>query len=235
MTQADEENDSRAKYLVLHLADKLKAAKRFRESGQIEQAAREIFQAVNIGEEALATNPDYYDNFLVLNIVARLHTFREKDAPDDIRHKNYDRAIQLLRLACEMEPDDNVAPTLLAGLLISRENFAEALSLLENVYVRENPRSTGVLNHLCSAYIILGRYPEALRTAEEFIAINPQSHLAWEHKAQALLGLHDIEGAEAARCENERLRLLKQARSEVGHAAGAMDRDITRGGGARLT
>ncbi len=227
MTQPNDEIDSAAREFFSYLNKRFLAAKGFKREGRIQESNNEILMAVEIGEEALDDNPKYYDDVYLLNLIARLHVARAENAPDgDMRRKNSKRAIELLRKACEIEPQNNITSTFLARLLIRKRDFEEALELLEGVYAREKPPNAAVLDNLCDIYLKSGQAEAALQMAEEFIAVYPHSHIAWNHKAQALLGLNNRPDAEVARQESMRLyELRRQVRASEDHAERAIRRD----------
>jgi tetratricopeptide (TPR) repeat protein len=88
-------------------------------------------------------------------------------------HAYYDRtAIRLLDEVLKKDPDNTDALCAKATVLLSQHHFADALPLAEKAAVI-NPYSSAVYGIMTDAYVELGKYNEAVKTADKMVSVRP--------------------------------------------------------------
>ena len=109
---------------------------------------------------------------------------------------DYERALAETRTALELRPDDSQTLALQAFVHRRAGRVQEALRLLERVVVAESG-SANLWHNVGETYWLLGRYPEADRSFERALALNPLWGL--EYSCRSAVRLCQGAGVEAAR------------------------------------
>ena len=88
-------------------------------------------------------------------------------------HAYYDKtALQLLEAVLKKEPDNGNALCSKATVLLSQHHFSDALPIAQKV-LKNNPYSSSAYGILTDAYVELGQYDEAVKMADQMVAVRP--------------------------------------------------------------
>jgi predicted Zn-dependent protease len=109
----------------------------------------------------------------------------------------YDEAIRELRSALAVEPDRGDANWILAFVLISKGQPAEAIPILEKM-VSQSDRGPGLVGLLATAYARTGRRADALRLITELNHRREKSYIPAEAFVFPFMALGDREQAFAS-------------------------------------
>lgn len=121
----------------------------------------------------------------------------------------FDEAVEDLRVAQKLNPDDVAVRTELGVALFGNQQFEPTVRLLEQL-VEQGHASAEVLATLGRAYFSLGTLPLARRNLEKALALNPTDHLTGYTLGFLLLRQRNRIGAD---------RILSQLRAAVGDSA----------------
>jgi len=92
--------------------------------------------------------------------------------------RKYDDALAEARKAVEMEPSGGTAHMILGHVLFMSDKADEAIPVLEKA-IRLNPRPpSNYFHNLAWAYMVMGKYEEAISAAQRAVRIEPDNILA---------------------------------------------------------
>jgi len=126
---------------------------------------------------------------------------------------HYDDAIQELRSALALRPDDATSLWYLGFVLMAKDHPEEAIPVLEKAFCASD-RSAAVIGPLVRAYAHAGRRADALRLLDELKQRGKKGYVPTGIFVHAYLGLGDYEEAfvwleEAYKEQNNSLQFLK--------------------------
>ncbi len=132
-------------------------------------------------EEGQARHPD---NLQLQLLLSQLY----------ITEQRYEEAQELLQEYLTRNPDDTVARTELASMLVQGEQYADALAMLDKIPKGTAPQDTTYLR--AKALGGLGRYDEAIPLLKAILKEDPEFLEAWADLAFIYETTNDFKGAE---------------------------------------
>jgi Tfp pilus assembly protein PilF len=110
------------------------------------------------------------------------------------RIKRFDKAIEALVKATDLDPDDKAAWSNMGLVLTRSGRFEEAVEAFDKAAAL-NPRDPAVWNNRGIALDHLGRYEEAIHSYVKALEIEPMDKVAWYNKAVAYFQLKQYDEA----------------------------------------
>jgi tetratricopeptide (TPR) repeat protein len=166
--------------------------------GKNEEALKVLNQAKILNGE----NAAVWNNIGLAQVNIGIEKF--KKGIDSTNIADFDEALESLKVSLRLNPNRNETWNNLGvvyDMKGDRKQALEALAIAKNL----NPNNPRTFYNLANVLVKEKRFPEARENIEMCILLNPNDYLAWETKWGILRDLGDIEGAELAKQERDRL------------------------------
>jgi tetratricopeptide (TPR) repeat protein len=176
--------------------------------GQNEEALKVLIQARISNDK----NAAVWNNIGLAQTNIGIEKF--KKGIDITNIPDFDEALESLKISLRLNPNRNETWTNLGvvyDMKGDRKQALEALAIAKNL----NPNNPKTFYNLANVLAKEKRFPEARENIEMCILLNSNDYLAWETKCGILRDLGDMEGAELAQQESDRLKQQRKGTNIV--------------------